>query len=84
MKKLFILLFSVLFIFSATITTEAKAPETLTSTYIEYLNEDFYAVVEISTASENRINIYSSDIRFNSIVSPLLRLARKQLLKFTI
>lgn len=53
MKHLLVLFFSFCLIFSSIFTTEAKAPDTCTTAYIEYINNDFYAEVELSVTDKN-------------------------------
>ena len=55
MKRLLVLLFSFCIIFSSTIITEAKSPNTFSTTYTEYINDDLYA--EITLSQNNDINI---------------------------
>lgn len=67
MKRLLTLIFSFCLIFSPAITTEAKSPDNVTSTYIEYINDDLFAEVTLSvTTKENYIIPIKNSVYFNT------------------
>lgn len=62
MKHLLTLFLSICFIFSSTIPTEAKSPDTYTANYTEYIGDGLYAEVELSvTQTENDISFFNNN-----------------------